>query len=767
MKFVALILFAVAAWSQPTSSTTLTFQAAETGYFPHGQRITYTGTLNSVTADTAGPTFSCTIDSSTAGEVWVRPIGYITATTTLAANSTAYTDCENLKMRVNGTDYPITVYLLVVPRGYMSATYPTATPTTPPAICTGSVTNPRYFGLYTDCPDPNRKPGGSFSFPSVGGTYTDPMGTTVTRLATGDAVYYSSINAFNHDNTLLATNLGIRRVSDGVLVISYRSDNTHNGNCWFELVPGLTNTQTCYDGNVPEYGGLGRVLRYTLPIVGSCGAFPCSQSAPSEIYRASGTNVQGYTYNYLAKGGTTGMTADGWNAWEESSRAVPGSARQGDSKVCMGDLSVPTGTSVTAYCYNNLTAGTGIQDPDYVQLAPAFDSDGRRRMIVAGTAPYTMGVFSWGPGETTLRFDGLGPVRSDSLSDGKFRPYCVIPDTGNLCVATPHASLVQNNGNAALIGDGTYGAVGTTWVLHYRLSAMGPGGGTAQKDALRWQEVGGGGGVGCHAGGYISAARLSPIAICLNYVPYNTLASKTPHSWTGASSCTAGSCSITTSAAHGMTAGQQIYIGTNNIGIAPGTTVTLATASGSNYTFTNGTTTGTGTGTAIKIETLSGGINQAIFATRYFGVLGNQYVNLGSHRACAFDYLTFPQLTISPDGSKMAWTSDNCIYYVNNILVADVGLGSPRSNDQLTGPGTTVTPVPSTTSIEFRFIAPSSSTSCTAYASTKLDLSSAASSTVASGGWRGISVTGLSSGTVYYWRVACGINEARGVVVTR
>lgn len=765
MKFAVLILLAVAVWGQPTSSTTLSFTSAESGYFPHGQRITYTGTLNSVTADSAGPNYSCTINSSTAGEVWVRVVGYITATTTLAASATPYTDCEALKMRVNGVDYPITTSLLVVPRGYMSATYPTATPSTPPAICTGSVTNPRYFGLYTDCPDPDRKPGGSFTLPAVGGTYVDPMGPTVTRLATGDGVYYSSINPFNLDNTLLATSLGIRRVSDGTLVISYRADNSHGGNCWFELTPGYAHTQTCYDGVVPEYGGLGRILRYALPVVNTCGAFPCATGAPTEIYRASGTNVQGFTYNYLSKGGTTGAMADGWNAWEESSRSLSGSARQGDSKVCMGNLT--QGSTVTPYCYNNLTAGTGIEGPDYIQLSPAFDSDGRRRMIVAGTAPYTMGVFSWAPGESTLRFDGLGPVRSDSLSDAQFKPWCVIPDTGNLCVATPHASIIQNNGNAALIGDGTYGAVGATWVLHYRLSAMGAGGGTNQKDALRWQEVGGGGGVGCFAGGYISAARLSPIAVCLNYTPYGTLAGKSPQSWLGTSSCTAGSCNINTSAAHGMTAGQQIYIGTNNIGITPGTTVTLSTASGSNYTFTSGSTTGTGTGTAIKVETLSGGITQAMFAVRYFGPLGNQYVNFASHRACAFDYLTFPQFAISPDGSKVAWTSDNCIYYVNNILVADVGLGSPRSNDQLTGPGTTVTPVPSTTSVEFRFIAPSSSTSCTAYASTRLDLASAASATVASGAWRGISVTGLTTGTVYYWRVVCGINEARGVVVTK
>lgn len=777
MKFVALILLAVAAWSQPTSSTTLNFQSAYGGYTPHGQAITYNGTL---TASSAGscPNYALSWDTSTPGKAWLRLLNFNTPSVLKAVGT--YSGCTGTSLTISGTTYPISTSHTVVRNNLNTWAFPTSTPTTVPAICSGAILalpRPRYFGYDTACEDPNRRPGGTFTMPAVGSTYVDPIGTTVKVIAQGDGNHYASISPFNHDSTLVMGDSGIYRISDAVKVVSFPTDTVFDGNCWFEIALGYQDKLTCMEGRLPIYGGLGRIMRYTLPNLQTCGAFPCAMASGTEIYRAQGTGtgvVDGVgaaaPYNMVSKGGSSGSTSDGWNIWSEIRLNGYSYARTGEWKICVANLASST---ISPICLNNAAAATGVLGADYALLSKAPDGNGRRYLIMLsngdGVTEGMAGTFSFKPGDTTLTFEGLGPVRTDRPDNTKYAPTCIGISNPQFCIQTPHADLVQiggNGGRAALIGDGTYDSTNTSnWILSHILSASTPG---LVSDSGTWEELGGGEGIGGFQGGYVGCSALSPICVQSNYYGYAALSGRSMMTWTSLN-CTSGSCTATCSAAPGLANGTSILIGQNTVGIPWGTVATISGVSGATYSFTAGTVTGSGTGYAIVNETL-GASNwgyMAIGLVRYFNN-GRQFVAAPFHRAMSFDgYSDYPKPAISQDGSMIAWGSNNSIPFASWFLVASTGLGSPRADDQLTGPGTAVSAVPSSTSVEFRFIAPSSSTSCTAYASLYRDMSSAASATVASGAWRGISVTGLTSATPYYWRVACGINEARGVVVTR
>jgi hypothetical protein len=764
---LTLLLLAASTWAQPTSSTTLTFDATELGYYPYGQRITYAGTLNSVTPVSSGLTYWCAIDTSTPGEIWVRAWAYVTETAFLAASDAPYTGCSGLSMRVNGVDYPITTSLRLGRRAFYSVGYANGTA---PAYCTSAGTsNPRSFGFVADCPPVNRQPSGSFTLPNACETWTDSSGALLKVLTIQDRVYYSANTPFNRDMTLLMANNGVWRLSDCVKVYNYQPDNTNNGNCWFELVPGYENTMTCFEGNVPSSGGQGRIFRYTMPTIGTCGTLPCTIGAGTEIYRVTGQNAQGNSYNYLSKGGTTGATSDGWAVWAE--RYLPGSVDVGDAKLCAANLAVPVG-QVRTICTNNIHTLTGFPlgtDFDYIQLAPMKDGDGRRRIVAASGVPQSMTIWSFAETDTSIRFDGAGPIRSDIMSNGQMKPWCPTNNITDWCHATPHGA-VGNAGDAAFFGDGNAGAVANTpWVLQYRLSSHGAGGGTNPKDSLRWQENGGGAGPGGFGGGYIGCSQVTAICIYTNYQNYNGMTGRGGYNWIWTSAgCTGGSCSVATQDPHTLSSGDQIYVGVNTVGIPLGSKPTITVTGASTYTFNSGTVTGSGTGGAIKVETLPGGAgNGIIMVTRSFGPFGSQFINLTTHRNCSFEYGANPFTTISWDGSTFAFGTNNCLVGRDAIITGSTGLGSPRAFNQLDGPTTTVNVVPGSGSLTFSFIAPAGAGSCSITTSTRRDLTSASTATAASGAWRTATISSLAANTPHFWRVACGINEARGIAVTR
>lgn len=768
MKTLFAFLVVGCLWGQPTSSTTLNFRGVEAGYYPYGQRITYTGTLNSATFGTS-TNFGCNYDTSTPGEIWWRLGTYVTSTSVLAASDTPYTGCTGAGMTINGTFYPLTPSLFLSRRGVFSSNYPTGA--SPPANClTTGLTNPRSFGFYSDCPDPNRQPSGSFTLPASCGTWTDVSGISLRVLTLASRVHYSGITPFNYDLTLFAGHNGIYRVSDCVQVIAYRSDNNNNGNCWFELAPGYQNTMTCLQGTIPTYGGTSDVaFRYTLPDLSTCGAFPCLMPAGVSLLQVSGSNAQGNAYNNATKGGTSGATTDGWTVWIE--RYIPSLVNVNDLKLCAARLTVPVG-QVQKICTNNVDSITGFplgNDYDYIQLAPSLDADGRRRIVMASSAPESMTIWSFAPNDTEIRYDGQGPIRSDTLANTQFKPYCPFDNSANWCLATPHGTLVSMGGHTSFVGDGNDGAVSAPWVLNYRLSAQGPGGGTAQKDILAWQEDGGGGGPAGFGGGYIGCAQASPICVFTNYRDYNAVSGKSGYNWVWPSAnCTAGACTATTQDPHLLTTGDQIYVGINTVGIPAGSKPTITVTGANTYTFTSGTVTGSGTGGAIQVQTLQDGqANGIVMATRFFGPLGAQFVNLTTHRNCNFVYDDFPFTSISYDGSTFVYSTNNCLVGLGATIIGSTGLGSPRAFDQLTGPATAVSVTPAATTLTFNFLAPDAGTSCTATVSTRRDLTSASTATVASGVHRSITVTGLTTATPYFWQVKCGTPEARGVVVTK
>lgn len=764
---IPILMLAVAAFSQPTSPTTYEFVVSQSGYYPPSFEVTYSGTFVSATSGT-GTGYACTVDSSETGRLYWRIRDYQSQTT--KPNPGTYTSgCVGAGFTIGSTFHPVTLTMRVVPDAFYSISYLTASPETAPAICNGALLNQvRFFGLDVSCLDPQRTPGGTRPIPGVGGSYVDPMGPTIRAIAS-DTNQYASISPFNRDSTMVLGQNGIYRVSDGVRLYTYRPDNINSAQCWLELVPGWENVMHCYDSNIPWYGGQGRIIRYTLPNLATCGTLPCAITDWTEIYRANGTDSSGNAYNFLSKGGSSGASIDGWNVWMEARLPFESYVRQGDWKLCIARLT--TTETIAPICLNNAsTAGT--DGSDFLNLAKATDADGRRRIFNMSADPY-MVVASWAPGETTLRIDG-GMRNTDNFADPKYRDTCVAVANTDWCVKTPHSDLVQINEHSHLMGDGTYSEAGVNAILARRGSSNGPGL-TGKKDSMRWSDAGGGARIGAHAGMYAGCAVYSSICVATNFSGYAALSGRSPMYW-NPGTCTAGSCTATMAAAHGMTTGQQIQIAANNMGITEGSVYTITSHTTTTYTLTIPGLTATGVAWAQPYQQVGTAAYDLMSLVRHFA-WGAQRIGMPGHRTMSTDFQDFPKPAVSPCGDKVAWGSNFGLPFVGRLLLLETGLGCPTRDEQLDGPATTVSAIPGTGSLTLRFITPANATSCTAQASTTPDLASAATGSANSGSWREIVLSGLTSNVPYYWRVACqrapsglipgGINEARGIAVTR
>ena len=755
MRWILLLLASVSWLQAQPAVSEIKFKVPVVGIYPHGEPITYTGTFQSFTVGSGG-SFGCGYDvGPEPNTVWLRITGGL-----IQGNSYLfpgeYTGCVGTKIRIGGQDYPITVKVQVVEAAAVTTTNNAGVPDTSLPHCTNAFDNvPRWY-IRPTCQEANRRPGGTFNMPPVGGSYTDSFGTKVRVLTTGDGSYYAAISPFNADESLVMLQTGIFRVSDGLKLYNYRPDNTNGAQCWFELVPGYQNTMTCMEGNIPAYGGQGRILRYTLP--STCTTPPCTIGPGLEMYRVSSP------YNFLTKGSSTGATSDGWAVWSESFLPDISYRRTGVWRVCAANLAVPVG-EVKPICIEDLDATAKITAADYINLAKAPDADGRRYIMMMSDSPMA-GMLSFLPGDSSLTWHGFGPVRSDYPGNTRLRPKCEVGvERPDHCVATPHADIVMSEGQSYLVGDGTpqipYGA----WITSFRLSA-GNSAPNAYKDWMRAEEVGGGVQFVAHQGGYVGCAALAAMCVTTNYgtyVPRKDIAA--------GSVCDGTTCTINTTNDHGWAAGQPILIGLNNLGITPGTTATVTEVPSPSTIRFASTFVGSGNYGFMApnnfVDTLE---SDEINVIRKFGPNGVQIHRLADVRTVIyFGYDDLPKPAISPSGRYVVWGANNGIPGMAYALLADVGLGSPRASEQFTGPNDGVTAIAGTNQIQFNLIVPDETKSCLVRVSQYRDLTGAGSQFLnvpAPSTARSITATGLTPNTQHWWRVQCGINVAAGTVNT-
>jgi hypothetical protein len=750
----AIILIATLAMSvfaQP-SVNQLTFEMPYAATTPHGQSLTYEGTLESVTLGGTGE-FGCGYEvGPEPNTVWIRLV-YGLVGTNSALGVGMHTGCVGTKLRINGQDYGLTITLRVVPQSAVTVTNNAGIPDAELPHCTNEyVGNPRWY-LRPVCQETNRRPGGDFVMPPVGQSYTDSFGTKVRVLATGDGNHYASISPFNADESLVFLDGGIYRISDGRKLYTFPTDNIINGNCWFELVSGYENTVTCMEGSLPVYGGQGRIMRYTLP--NNCGSPPCSLGSGTVIYRVPAP------YNFLTKGGSSGATSDGWAVWSEQRVMGPAMAdRVGTWRVCAGKLTVPVG-QVKPICYEDLDSNIRMRSADYINLSKAPDANRRRYVVMMSNDPMA-GIFTFTEGDQRMTWLGYGPVRSDYPANARLRPKCEIGvENPQHCVQTPHADLMNANGEAYLVGDGTpqipYGA----WITSYRLSA-GIGDPDAYKGWMQAEELGGGQQFVSHRGGYVGCAAL--VAMCVT-TDYGTMVQK--RDIAGASSCNGSTCTLHTSSEHGWSTGQAILIGANNIGITPGTRATITSVPAPDTFVFDSTVRGSGNQGYVAPDTfIETGVSDEIQVVRKFGTAGIQLHRIADLRGVIyFGYDDYPKPAISPQGRYVIWTTNNGIPGVSYVLLADVGLGSPRKSEQFTGPENGVNVTGLANAISFDLNVPDSTQACTVRLSPQMNLEGPGSQSLTIPGpeaYRPVNVMGLDVGTQYWWRVQCGIHVAAG-----
>ncbi len=720
--------------------------------YPHGIRVPYSGQLESVSFSAGGP-FSCDYGiGPEPNSVWIRINGGLTTVTDYLAPDT-YEGCQGI-FRIGGQDYPFSVELTVHHGAAVSVTNNAGVEDADLPHCQPKSDKPRVF-YSENCQESDLRPGGSFNMPQIGGSYRDSFGTNIRVLTYGSGNHYASITPFNLDETLVLLEDAIYRVADGVKMYTYKPDNVCGPQCWFDFVPGYTNTLTCYDETLPIYGGNARIMRYTLP--DTCESPPCAIDSGVEIYKAPAP------YNQLTKGGTSGPTTDGWNVWGESTWI--GTEQQYIWRICAANLAVPPGM-VNPICYSDFKGRTGMDSFDYVTISKSFDKFGIRHILAASADP-TAGVFAFSKGDSELTFYSNGLVRGDFFNNRRMRPKCEdgVEDV-NFCMRTPHGDTLTADGNSYFVGDGgpqiPYGGGPNSW----RLSGARP----EEDGGKKWyvdEELGGGQQYLGGFGGYLGCALFSPICVTTDYS-----LSRAPTGLGGSpSSCSGGVCTLRTSSDHAFSVGQEILIGANTVGITPGTVATIASVpSSTSLTFSSSVVGEGNSGWIILNQKLDSNPGNELAVVRKFGSLGVQIHRFADVRTVSyFGYGDYPKPCISPSGRYVLWGANNGIPGVGYALIAETGLGTPPTSSHFNSSDTSVSVQPSSSELQFTLNIPDPTKTCTLRVSENISLrgGNLKTQSVPSGSsQQTLTVSGLQSGTQHYWRAQCGVHIAAGTVNT-
>jgi len=262
-----------------------------------------------------------------------------------------------------------------------------------------------------------RPPSESFSIPAQGASYTDPsFGRTVTRItAEGQALLYSTLTAFNADNTLVMTSgpsveLDFFNLS-GTEVYSNKSRGDTTFTAWDALDPDV------YWRRVGDH----ELWKYAL-------------STSTDTKAADYHGI----YTTIANGGTADISDDNWWVF------VAGT----ESLVCAVNLNGLTtvNQSSKTYCasYTALPLGT-FTNIDFPQVSMTDSTSGKRYVTVMGLP--AAGVWSVNTGTGVLdweRYLGEKPQQNANDDDG-------VCEVGEVCITQPHCTLGRDaSGNVIL-----------------------------------------------------------------------------------------------------------------------------------------------------------------------------------------------------------------------------------------------------------------------------------------------------------------------------